>query len=94
MLPNCPQYIISYFGIVAAGGIVTQVNPMLVEQELEHILNDSGAKKIILLDDFYTRLQEIRNRVDIEEAITVSLQKPFVPTSPDLSFLDFFNHQA
>jgi len=89
MLPNCPQYIISYFGIAAAGGIVTQVNPMLVEQELEHILNDSGAKKIILLDDFYTRLQEIRNRVDIEEAITVSLQKPFVPASPDLSFLDF-----
>jgi len=89
MLPNCPQYIISYFGIVAAGGIVTQVNPMLVEQELEHILNDSGAKKIILLDDFYTRLQEIRNRVEIEEAITVSLQKPFFLSSPDLSFIDF-----
>lgn len=43
MLPNCPQYVIAYYGILAAGAIVTQVNPMLVEREIEHIMNDSGS---------------------------------------------------
>src|SRR5690625_5202726 len=34
MLPNCPEYCISYYGILQAGGIVTQVNPMLLGKEL------------------------------------------------------------
>jgi long-chain acyl-CoA synthetase len=93
MLPNCPHYVISYFGIVAAGGIVTQVNPMLVGRELEHILKDSGAKVIVLLDAFYPKLQAVRNRTDIEFAVTVSLQQPHKTSSPDKAFHDFVSPQ-
>ncbi|MFL6562127.1 MAG: AMP-binding protein, partial [Bacillus sp. (in: firmicutes)] len=53
MLPNCPQYVISYYGILTAGAIVTQVNPMSVERELEYILRDSGAETIVVLDALY-----------------------------------------
>lgn len=93
MLPNCPHYVIAYFGIVAAGGIVTQVNPMLVERELEHLLIDSGAKKMVLLDSFYPKLQAVRSRTDIAFTVTVSLQKPFRPSSPDKAFQEFVTPQ-
>jgi len=48
MLPNCPQYVVAYYGILALGGIVVQVNPMSVEREVEHYLSDSGAKAIVV----------------------------------------------
>ena len=51
MLPNCPQYVIAYYGILTIGAIVTQLNPMLVERELAYILNDSGAETIIVFND-------------------------------------------
>ncbi|HWO96928.1 MAG TPA: long-chain fatty acid--CoA ligase [Bacillus sp. (in: firmicutes)] len=93
MLPNCPHYVIAYFGIVAAGGIVAQVNPMLVERELEYILRDSGAKKMVLLDSFYPKLQAVRSRTHIDFTVTVSLQKSFIPSSPDKAFQEFVTPQ-
>src|SRR5829696_4337520 len=51
MLPNCPQYVISFFATVRLGAIVTQINPMYVEREIGHILNDSGAETIIVYAD-------------------------------------------
>lgn len=85
-LPNCPQYLISYYGILAAGGIVTQLNPMLVEKELEYILKDCQAKIIILIDALYPKIKSIQNQTSIETVMTVSLEKPFVPELPDLTF--------
>ncbi|HZC19719.1 MAG TPA: AMP-binding protein, partial [Rubrobacteraceae bacterium] len=46
MLPNCPQYVISFFATVRLGAIVAQLNPMYVEREMEPILEDSGAETI------------------------------------------------
>src|SRR5215208_5917543 len=48
MLPNCPQYVVSFFATVRLGAIVTQINPMYVEREIGHILNDSGAETIVV----------------------------------------------
>ena len=48
MLPNCPQYVIGFFATVRLGAIVTQLNPMYVEREIEHILTDSGAETIVV----------------------------------------------
>ena len=58
MLPNCPQYVISFFATVRLGAIVTQLNPMYVEREIEHILADSGAETIVVYTDMYPRVQE------------------------------------
>ena len=48
MLPNCPQYVISFFATARLGAVVTQLNPMYVEREIEHILRDSGAETIVV----------------------------------------------
>lgn len=60
MLPNCPQAVVSYYGVLLAGGVVVQTNPLYVERELEHQLADSGAVAIITVDLLYARLSRVR----------------------------------
>ncbi|MDN3428699.1 long-chain fatty acid--CoA ligase [Microbacterium sp. APC 3898] len=74
MLPNCPQYIISYYGILKAGAIVTQINPMLLEKELSYLLNDSGAETIIVYEPLYPRIQEIAKDTALKNIIVVSFE--------------------
>ena len=59
MLPNCPQYVISFFATVRLGAVVTQLNPMYVEREIEHILTDSGAETIVVYKDMYPRVRSV-----------------------------------
>jgi len=76
MAPNCPQYIISYHGVLRAGGIVVQVNPMYVERELEHILNDSGAEIIIAYDALYPRIKAVKDFTPLKSTILFHLGQP------------------
>ncbi|PGS53476.1 long-chain fatty acid--CoA ligase [Bacillus sp. AFS041924] len=73
MLPNCPQYIISYYGILTVGGIVTQINPMSVERELMELLNDSGAETIVVLNIFYPIVNSIMDETSLRKIIVVNL---------------------
>lgn len=58
MMPNCPQYPISVAGILRAGLILVNVNPLYTPRELEHQLKDSGAKAIVIMENFGTTLQQ------------------------------------
>ncbi|MBT2699682.1 long-chain fatty acid--CoA ligase [Bacillus sp. ISL-40] len=89
MLPNCPQYVISYYGILTAGAIVTQVNPMSVERELEYILKDSGAETIVVLDAIYPRVKSVQALTNLKNIIVVSLQPSGHEFAPDRSFESF-----
>ncbi|MFZ5597078.1 MAG: long-chain-fatty-acid--CoA ligase [Bacillota bacterium] len=73
MAPNCPQYIIAFYAIQKIGAVVVQVNPMYMERELEHILNDSGAKVIIAYDQFYSRIKNVRDVTPLEKVLLFSL---------------------
>lgn len=68
MLPNLPQYYVAVLGILRAGLVVVNVNPLYTARELEHQLADSGAETIIILENFahtlvraveHTRLKHI-----------------------------------
>lgn len=89
MLPNCPQYVVSYYGSLIAGAIVTQVNPMSVERELEYILKDSGAETMVVLDTFYPRVKNVQTQTNLKTIIVVSLQASEQDISPDRSFESF-----
>lgn len=78
MLPNCPQAIISYYGALMMGAIVVQTNPMYVERELEHQLNDSGAETIICLDILYRNVKKVKERTPLKRIITTSI-KDYLP---------------
>ena len=58
-LPNSPQAVIAYFGIMRAGGIVVVCNPTYTEHELSHQLRDAGARAIVVLDLMYQKIQHL-----------------------------------
>ncbi|MGX1194133.1 long-chain acyl-CoA synthetase [Metabacillus sp. SLBN-84] len=91
MLPNCPQYPAAYYGALKAGAIITQVNPMLVERELDYILNDSGAETIVVYDALYPRVKAVRAGTALKQIITVSLQEEMTPEEGDFTFSQFLS---
>jgi long-chain acyl-CoA synthetase len=62
MLPNCPQAVASYYGVLLAGAVVVQTNPLYVERELEQQLADSGAAALITVDLLYARVSRVRGK--------------------------------
>lgn len=73
MLPNCPQYMISYYAVLYAGGIVVQVNPLYTDRELEQILDDSGAKMLVTLDLLYPKASRVKAKTSLKTVVTTSI---------------------
>lgn len=71
MLPNCPHYVIAYYGILMAGGIVVQVSPMSVEREIEHYLLDSGAKVMVVYAPLLQKVLSTPGAVNLAQKIVV-----------------------
>lgn len=75
MLPNCPQYLISFFAIVRLGAIVTNVNPIYTPREVEAVAKDSGMKAIIVLNLMAQTVLSVRGNTAIENVIVTSVQE-------------------
>jgi len=73
MLPNLLQYPVALFGVLRAGMVVVNVNPMYTARELEHQLNDSGATVIIVLENFACTLEQVLGRTPIKTVITTQI---------------------
>ncbi|KQL48671.1 long-chain fatty acid--CoA ligase [Brevibacillus choshinensis] len=73
MLPNIPQAVISYYGVLFAGATVVMTNPLYTERELIHQLNDSGAETIITLDLLYKRVSSIKASTPLKRLIVTSI---------------------
>ncbi len=54
-LPNLPQTVIAYYGVLRAGAVAVMTNPMYVAREIEHQFNDAGVKVAIVLDAFWVK---------------------------------------
>ncbi len=78
MLPNCPQAVISYYGVLLAGGIVVQTNPLYMERELEYQLKDSESTFIITLDLLYPRVSKMKALTNLKHIIVTSI-KDYLP---------------
>ncbi|MDQ5896338.1 MAG: long-chain acyl-CoA synthetase [Pseudomonadota bacterium] len=73
MLPNLPQYPIAVAGILRAGLVVVNINPLYTARELEHQLRDCGAKVLLILENFAHTLQQVRAAVPLEKILLTSL---------------------
>ena len=73
MMPNLLQYPVAIFGILRAGMVVVNVNPLYTPRELEHQLKDSGARAILIVENFCTTLQEVLAKTPVETVITTQL---------------------
>ncbi|MEO5811124.1 MAG: AMP-binding protein [Rhodanobacter sp.] len=73
MLPNVLQYPIALFGAMRAGVIVVNTNPMYTARELKHQLDDSGAKAIVVLDNFASTLEQALAGTPVQHIITTGI---------------------
>jgi long-chain acyl-CoA synthetase len=78
-LPNCPQFLIAYYGTLAAGAVVVPFNPLYVEREIAHQLADSGAEVSVTLDVLYPRVAAARSQTSVREIIVTGIQHYFPP---------------
>jgi long-chain acyl-CoA synthetase len=73
MMPNVPQYPVAVAGILRAGFVIVNVNPLYTPRELEHQLKDSGAKAIVILENFATTLQQAIDAVPTQHVVLASM---------------------
>lgn len=73
MLPNILQYPVALCGIFRAGLVAVNVNPLYTPRELEHQLKDSGAKCIIVLENFAHVLEAVIDKTAVEHVITTGI---------------------
>lgn len=73
MMPNVLQYPIALFGALRAGLVVVNTNPMYTARELKHQLEDSGAKAIVVLDNFAATLQQVVAETEVRHIVTTGV---------------------
>ncbi len=74
MLPNLPQTVIAFWGIMKAGGVAVMINPLYMEKEIVHHIQDSQAKFLIMLDLLWPKIQPLRNRLPLEHYIVTGIK--------------------
>jgi long-chain acyl-CoA synthetase len=73
MMPNVLQYPVALFGVLRAGLIVVNVNPLYTPRELEHQLLDSGAQAIVILENFAHTLEQVVARTQVKHVVVAAM---------------------
>ncbi|PRD41637.1 long-chain fatty acid--CoA ligase [Phyllobacterium phragmitis] len=73
MMPNVLQYPVAIAAVLRAGLVAVNVNPLYTPRELEHQLNDAGAKAIIILENFATTLENVLPRTEVKHIVVASM---------------------
>ena len=98
MIPNFPQFIMSYYGILKAGGIATACSVLHTEHELAYQLNDCGAEIIIAWDNQIDKINKVKDRTRLRHVIITNVldYTPMAPRNPPeiagtIQFLNLIN---
>src|SRR5271155_4643562 len=73
MMPNILQYPIALFGVLRAGMVVVNTNPLYTARELEHQLKDSGAKAIVIVENFVHVLQQVLPHTELKKVLVTRI---------------------
>ncbi len=87
MMPNVLQNPVAVYGILRAGLVVVNVNPLYTPRELEHQLNDSGAKAIFVLENFARTVEQVINKTDLRHVVVSSLGEMLGPKGHIVNFI-------
>jgi long-chain acyl-CoA synthetase len=71
MLPNCPEYVVAFFGALRIGATTTQVNPLYVGRELEHIFSDSGTQTVVAHAAMYPKVKDVQEGTPLKRIVCV-----------------------
>ncbi len=73
MSPNCNGYPVASFGVFKSGCVSTNINPLYTEPEMEHQLQDSNAKVLIVIDVFGDKVDEVIGKTNVKHVIKLSV---------------------
>jgi long-chain acyl-CoA synthetase len=73
MMPNVPQYPVAVAAILRAGFVVVNVNPLYTARELEHQLKDSGAKAIVIIENFAATLEKCIAQTPVQHVVVAAM---------------------
>jgi long-chain acyl-CoA synthetase len=74
-LPNIPQFVIAYYGVLKAGAVLTAISPLHKEREVAYQLTDSEAETIVALDPLYPIVEKVWRKTKLRNAIITSLEE-------------------
>src|SRR3989441_6407432 len=69
VLPNTPHFIVAFFGVLRAGGIVVQTNPLYTARELEQLWTDAGVQTVIALDLFWHNVSKAKTNAGVKRVV-------------------------
>ena len=69
LLPNTPHFFIAFFGILRAGAVVVQTNPLYTARELEELYKDAGVETVVLMDIFWPNLGKAKPRTPVKRVV-------------------------
>lgn len=85
VMPNCAAFVISFYGILKAGGVVAATNPTYPEDKMEYQINDCDAEIVITLSLFYNVVKKIQPRTKLKTVIVTNV-KEYLPGLAKLLF--------
>ena len=74
-MPNTPQFVMAYFGILKAGGVVVATNPLYSEREIEHQANDAGVELMLVMSNFYNQIKKVQPKTKIKKLIVTNIKE-------------------
>jgi long-chain acyl-CoA synthetase len=78
-MPNTPQFLIAFYGILKAGGIVVATNPLYTEREIEYQVNDAGVEMMVLMTNNYEKVKNIQHKTKIKKIIATNIKETLPP---------------
>jgi len=78
-MPNTPQFVIAYYGILKAGGAVVATNPLYTPPEIEHQASDAGIEVMFVMTNFYNTIKKAQPKTKIKKLIVTNLKESLPP---------------
>ena len=93
ILPNLPVYPVAHFAAMKLGAVLVPTNPLYVERELEHQLNNSGAETIVALDKLHQRISAVVPATTVKRIVYAGVQD-FLPFPLNLAYKIKNRHES
>lgn len=78
-MPNTPQFVMAYFAILKAGGVVVATNPLYSGREIVHQINDAGIEVMLVMSNFYKTIKEVQSKTKIHSLVVTNLKETLPP---------------
>lgn len=78
-MPNSPQFVMAFFGILKAGGVVVATNPLYTAPEIEHQASDAGIEVMFVMTNFYNTIKKAQPNTKIKKLIVTNIKEALPP---------------